>query len=247
MKNIVCIKWGNLYGSIYVNNLFSMVKRNITPPFRFVCLTDNTNGIHKKIETRPLTDKTLKGWWTKISLFKDPLYDIKGDVFFIDLDMVIVDNIDCFFSHAPKKLVMKWDYPHHGGMSSCVMRFPVGEYSHIYNNLDLKKIDHAVDNRKSNFKKHKFWGDQMWISHQMENREVAFWPKQWNAKFGLDCHIDPKFKKTIGEIPRKQRSGKRVFGVPKQAKIISFAGTSQRHEKEIGKIGKWWHSKDINE
>ncbi|GAG77217.1 unnamed protein product [marine sediment metagenome] len=48
------------------------------------------------------------------------------------------------------------------------------------------------------------------------------------------------------EIPPRQRSGRRVFKVPKGTKIISFAGPNQRHEKELSKIGKWWHSNDIN-
>ena len=36
MANIICMKWGTKYGPEYVNRLASMVKRNITIPYRFV-------------------------------------------------------------------------------------------------------------------------------------------------------------------------------------------------------------------
>ena len=34
-KNVVCIRWGMKYGAHYVNRLYGMVARHLTPPFRF--------------------------------------------------------------------------------------------------------------------------------------------------------------------------------------------------------------------
>ena len=56
--NVVCMKWGTMYGPEYVNNLYHMVKRNLTPPFRFVCFTDNGEGIWLS-----LTEKYASGIW----------------------------------------------------------------------------------------------------------------------------------------------------------------------------------------
>jgi hypothetical protein len=39
-KQIVCVKWGTLYGPEYVNRLYAMVKRNITGPFRLWKIKD---------------------------------------------------------------------------------------------------------------------------------------------------------------------------------------------------------------
>ena len=44
-KNVVCIKWGNKFGADYVNSLYRMVEKNLTIPHRFVCFTDNAEGI----------------------------------------------------------------------------------------------------------------------------------------------------------------------------------------------------------
>ena len=151
--NVICIKWGESYDVEYVNNLYCMVKRNISLPFRFICLTDNFKGLLSDIEAKPFYNSQLKGWWSKIEIFRKPLYDFEGPMLFIDLDMLIVDNIDCFFTYYDDFFCMKEDFKTHG-FSSCVMRLPVNEYSHIYDNLDLSKIDHALHHSDKNFKKH---------------------------------------------------------------------------------------------
>ena len=43
--NVICMKWGTKYSSEYVNKLYSMVARNLSVPFRFVCFTDDADGI----------------------------------------------------------------------------------------------------------------------------------------------------------------------------------------------------------
>ena len=47
MRNfIICLKHGNKYGPEYVNTLESMVRRNCTMSFEFVCFTDDPKGIN---------------------------------------------------------------------------------------------------------------------------------------------------------------------------------------------------------
>lgn len=243
----MCVKWGSLYGPEYVNNLYAMVKRNITPPFRFVCLTDDDSGIHPNIETKMLEDESLIGWWTKIEYFKNPLFDINGPILAIDLDVVIVDNIDCFFEYHFGEFCMKQDIPGHG-YSSCVMRFNAGEYEHVYDRLDLSTIDYAKSNEIPGFKKHKFWGDQIWITEQMaqdpKNRGVITWPEEWIPLFSIHCHYAPGTKKTYAELSSSQwRNGD--FFVPPNAKILAFAGITGNNKNYLNDIKKWWHSEDI--
>ena len=61
---VLCLKHGNKYSSQYVNVLYSMVKRNLTIPFKFVCLTDDPRGLDKDIQCLELP-KELSGWWCK--------------------------------------------------------------------------------------------------------------------------------------------------------------------------------------
>jgi hypothetical protein len=42
---VICMKWGALYAPDYVNVLYNACRVQITGPFRFVCLTENTEGL----------------------------------------------------------------------------------------------------------------------------------------------------------------------------------------------------------
>lgn len=258
LNTVVCVKWGSLYDADYVNNLYAMVKRNLTLPFRFVCFTDDPTGFHPDIESKCLPDH-LKGWWGKIYYFKTPLEDITGTVLAIDLDMVIVDNIDCFFEYNPADFVMRNNKPG-PGVSSCVMRFDANQYKHIYDELDLDNMDHAINNRNvSEFKGKRYPGDQDWIREQMSNdplcRKVKIWPKTWVPRFLMNCHREKSTKMLYTAMQTKERKlGKPLvpnwqdnleFFLPKDAKILAFAGYHQNNKAYYDTIKHWWHAEDL--
>ena len=92
IKQIICIKWGTKYGADYANKLYGMVSRNITPPFRFVCFTDDTTDVRPEIECQelPPLDVTMPtntlGKWPKSRLWGEKLGDLTGTVLFVDLE-----------------------------------------------------------------------------------------------------------------------------------------------------------------
>ena len=107
MINIICLKWGTKYSSKYVNKLYDGVKKNVTLPFRFHCLTDDVVGIKKEIETSnfldlPDYDVGKFTHWKKLAIFNKTLSNLKGMALFLDLDTVITGNIDCFIEYAFK-------------------------------------------------------------------------------------------------------------------------------------------------
>ena len=59
-KNVICIKWGTKFGAEYVNRLYRMVQKNLTIPHRFVCFTDNSEGLSDGIEVRELPEIGLR-------------------------------------------------------------------------------------------------------------------------------------------------------------------------------------------
>jgi len=244
MKNVMCVKWGTLYGPEYVNILYAMCRRNITGPFNFICITDNGTGIRDEVTILPLTDTSLKGWWSKLAFFqKHPT--VEGPCLTFDLDMVIVDNIDCFFDYEPEKFCMKWDYTTgkkiNHGHSSCVMRFEANRYMHIHDAFDINRYDCGIHNTERGFKRHHYWGDQLWIT-ECVGEPVSLWPKDWIVKFSRDCHRDPKTKEPIGERSvNKIGLHTQEFFVPDRAKVIAFSGKHLRNENELDKIGTWWN------
>ena len=68
--NVICVKEGTKYDSDYVNILYFMVKRNLTIPFDFICLTENPQDLLEEIKVINLEDRSMKGWWNKCLLFK---------------------------------------------------------------------------------------------------------------------------------------------------------------------------------
>src|SRR5690554_2279698 len=119
--NIICIKWGTKYGSDYVNKLYSMVSRNISIPYRFVCLTDDADDIIQKDDIKPnptngFEDFDQRNPWTfahgmlKLVSFAETLYDQQGPTLFLDQDIVIVSSLDDIFEPEGDFLVIKkWD------------------------------------------------------------------------------------------------------------------------------------------
>jgi hypothetical protein len=97
--NVICVKWGDKFSPEHVNRLYRMAKKNISLPFNFYCWTEDATGLYDEINIVPL-DETLdlKAWWWKLTLFKEN--ELNGVNLFLDLDVVIQNNIDHLFDIA---------------------------------------------------------------------------------------------------------------------------------------------------
>ena len=138
-----------------------MVKRNTTKEFDFYVMTDQNfyTGPIKPIELLP----GFKGWWNKLQMFNTDVMG-EGEWLYFDLDVVIVDNIDCFFEHEKFGILRDFIRPDNGILpgkeyNSSIMRFNSKEYSSIY--------EYYISNKKvfQDFQEQvHFFGDQNVIS-----------------------------------------------------------------------------------
>ncbi|WKL39844.1 hypothetical protein Q1M64_13210 (plasmid) [Sinorhizobium meliloti] len=85
VKQVICINWGTKYGAPFINRLYAMVARNITPPFTFTCFTDCRAGLNPAIlceDLPPLNVETMptntRGIWPKARLWGAVLGKSKG-------------------------------------------------------------------------------------------------------------------------------------------------------------------------
>lgn len=92
---VVCVKEGVKYDFRYVNALYGMLQKTLSCDFNMICFTENSLGISRSIEIRPLPLPASKGWWNKCLLFKPEL--LKGRVLYLDLDMIIVGDLVKYF------------------------------------------------------------------------------------------------------------------------------------------------------
>ena len=88
------MKWGDKFPAEYVNRLYGMVARNLNLPFRFVCFTENSDGIRDEVEIQNLPELDLppgapERGWRKLTVFKKDFGGLKGKTLFLDLDVVI--------------------------------------------------------------------------------------------------------------------------------------------------------------
>lgn len=174
--NIITLKWGTKYGPEYVNRMYNMVKRNLTVPFKFYCITENHHGINVNVNILPLKNPELTGWWHKLSIFDTELYGLQGQALFLDLDLVLVDNIDCFSGYPGDFCIIKdwlFDRKNLHMCNSSVMRFEIGKHAYIWHNF-LKDKENIIA---------RLPGDQDWITEQVNE---TFWPDEWCRSFKWD-------------------------------------------------------------
>lgn len=137
VKQLICINWGTKYGAPFINRLYAMVARNITPPFTFTCFTDNREGLRPEIlceDLPPLDVERMpvnsKGIWPKARLWGPKLGNLKGPVLFLDLDLVVVGSLDAFFEiGGPDDVMMTRNQttPLERLGQTSLFRFPVGK------------------------------------------------------------------------------------------------------------------------
>ena len=219
----MCMKWGKAYAPDYVNVLASAVRKNLSGEFRFVCFTDDTNGISSDVETLPIPEMGLSldnfrfGAWPKISLFKPKLYDLSGRALFIDLDSMICGDLAPMFDH-PGTLVMieewsrpidrlKFNPPIRG--ASGVIAFEVGMLGHIYDEL-VARPEHWTSTMRN---------DQRFMWKQQD--EVTFWPKSWVISFKRHLLYPPIANRVLP--PRSPPQDTRILafhGRPRPAELV---------------------------
>lgn len=106
------MRWGTLYPSVYVNVLYNAVRDYLEGDFRFVCLTDDPEGLHPDIEHYPIPDLGYSerhwkhGAWPKLGVFQEDLYGLTGRALFIDLDSFIVGDLGRFFEEEAPLLAI---------------------------------------------------------------------------------------------------------------------------------------------
>jgi hypothetical protein len=217
MKQVVCMKWGTAYSADYVNRLYSMVARNVTGPLRFVCYTDDPRGVRDDVACLPCPEIDLpspqrnKGW-RKVNLWAERLAGFDGgDVLFLDLDLVITGNIDCFFTWGDDYCVMRnWSEPHKRIGNTSVYRFRIGSHPYV--------LSHLLENQDTLLKK--FRNSQTYISHTI--RTMSFWPDDWVKSFKVHC-VPAGLKRLFVE-PR----------LPPESKIVVFPGLPKPHHAAVG-------------
>jgi len=226
----------------YVNRLYAGVKRNIKRPFRFICFTENSDGIRDEVEVHPLpvvpfedamvtamTTGKRRGAWRKVTMMKPDEVGLEGPTLVMDLDVVVSGPMDGFFDHAPGKICMGRDWLERrrrrvGGHGS-VYRFDPGKHDFLYTEFE-DDIQTSIA----------YKGEQRYISLTAHKyKQLEYFPDGWICSFKrqgipilpLNFFIEPR-------LPEKCRV-MCFHGDPKMEEAIIGAGTKLRYKTRPAK------------
>jgi hypothetical protein len=220
--NCICIKWGSLYSGEDVNKLYRGAKRHSQRDVRFICLTDNRDGLDPKIEALPLREEpyekrmameqvrhTRKGALRKIAMFRpDLIKDLDGPLLVLDIDVLITGDLDEIASYAPGYLCMSAPFHFHKHSNTLgegsVTKFEPRIHTHIYE--DMARNPEASVMLSFN-------SEQAYTSVTAHvHGYFKTFPDGWIISFKQHCR--PPFPRNLYETPK----------LPADARVVCFHG-----------------------
>lgn len=189
--NIISILWGTAYTEEDVNNLYSMIKRNTSLPIAFHLFSNEAlPHLHGDIIRHPEASMKIApehnryAYRKEAGLCDDTLGGLTGQrVFFFDLDVLIMDNLDDLFTYPEGDgfyIINDWNTRgDHVGQATC--------YSFVVGTLGFVRAAFEADPEPIIRK----YGtaSQEYLSAMVIQRfgKLNFWPDEWFRSFRFHC------------------------------------------------------------
>lgn len=221
MVTVVCTRWLDAFPASYVTVLRNAVAAHLDREHRFICVTDNPDGLDSDVEGVAMPDLGIplryqkRGCWPKLSIFAPEVLPPSEPTLYLDLDLMVRGDLGCFFDRieqtggfhalrewnpAPWNLVPLSLRPHRGVQGSILGFYPEQQY-------DL--FDRFMQNKEKAFETYPL--DQDFLS--AEAGKPTDWPFEWTASFKWHCCTYYPLNKLMPEIRE-----------PKRQKIVVFHG-----------------------
>lgn len=194
MLTVVTFKWrdpqyGGVFKSEHVNVLRSMVKRHYDAPHRFVCFTDDPDGLDGGVEALPIWDDHANvanptgggrpSCYRRLKLFDPAMRDVLGERFVcMDVDAVITGDLKPLWDR-PEDVVM-WksptgEWPYNGAMFMA----NAGARPEVWTDFD------PVESPRKTHKAGYRGSDQAWMSYRLGWGE-ATWTQERDGVWFLN-------------------------------------------------------------
>jgi len=228
LVNVICIKWGTSYDAEYVNKLQNMIVRNTSYKVDFYCFTDDSEGFNADIIVKPLPVlNTIKEYQTKYSYRKeaalcdDDLGGLRGQrVFFFDLDIVFISNLDAFFTYPENEkfyIINDWNNKGDKIGQASAYSWVVGTLGYVKEYFE-KNPREVTDKFRT--------ASQEYLSRKVIEKygSLHFWPESWFCSFRFHCmsKIGPFRYFITPQIPNDRPGLKAIVfhGVPNPREAI---------------------------
>jgi hypothetical protein len=170
--NCACVIHGNAYDWRYVENLYSMLNRNLSSNIRLHVYTESKRSVPSHMIKHELQDWGISGpkksWWYKMQLFDDKHFS--GPLLYFDLDTVITENIDWITQLPTQQFWSVRDFkylwrPTSYLVNSSIMWWDTSKFNYVWNSFKKQELMHII---------RKYRGDQDYILDAIASSDRKF-------------------------------------------------------------------------
>ena len=182
-----CVIHGDVYDWKYVDTLYNMLSRNLSRGIRMHVYTEHDREVPPHMIKHVLTEwpgirGNKKSWWYKMQLF-DPKHHA-GQLLYLDLDTVIVNNLDWITQLSPRHFwairdfITLWN-PKSQHINSSVMYWNTTQFADVWDQFDIENIAKICA---------KYRGDQDYLSVHIPIKKRRFFPDQQALSWRWQAH-----------------------------------------------------------
>lgn len=232
--NCACVIHGDKYDWSYVEKLYSMVQRHVSRDVSLHVFTEASRSVPTHMIKHSLIDwpgvsGPKKSWWYKMQMF-DPAH-ITGQILYLDLDVIIVDDLNWVFDLDSKYFwtIRDWRYlwrPEWRGINSSVMYWDTEKFKQIWDDFQTQDRSQIIK---------RYHGDQDFINASLDDQHRQF--------FRDDYIVSWRWQIKDGGLNFKNRQYNRPdMGsiLTPHAKIVVFHGDPKPHEISDPFVEKYW-------
>lgn len=226
MLSVVCWKWKpaqgyrSTFGPAAVNVLRAMVARHYREPHRFICVTDDPEGIDPRVEVVPLWNDFADllsphggrnpSCYRRLRMFSPEIEAVFGKRFVsLDLDCVITNDMRPLWNR-PEEFVAWGDTNRTTHYNGSMMLMTAGARPQVWTDFDPTSSPRLAKAAGQ------FGSDQAWISHRLGPSEA-----KWTTADGVYS-----FRNHL--LPPHQ--------LPARARIVIFHGATDPWDAQAQRL-----------
>ena len=239
-----CLKWGDRFGPDYVNVLHRAVRENMAYPHRFVCITDEPDGLDSAIDVVPFPEFRVpratwrKSCFPKLAMLAPGVVEDDEVVLQLDVDLMIMGElapfIDVYSARPAFYSLREWNpalirsllplalRPDRGTQGS-VYVYRAGDQRHMF-----RHFEENTERVFATYKSDRFYFPKI-------ARDPAYLPDRWCVSFKNACLWYWPLNRVLSD-PKPPRDGRiLVFhGSPRPAHLLGPAGRRWGTRRKFG-------------
>ena len=180
-----CVIHGTGYDWKYVDNLYSMLSRNLSRPIQLHVYTEASRPVPSPYIKHELIDWKIGGpkqsWWYKVQLFNSEHH--RGPLLYFDLDVVIVKNIDWIWQQKLRHFWAVKDFKHlwrpmYQSINSSIMWWDTTQFDWVWRNFLNLDLAQTVK---------RFHGDQDYVNSVITEQQRRYFNTEWVKSWRWQC------------------------------------------------------------